>query len=48
MSVGIYDRRTPAMVAVIKAANVPPIIALIPIEAKSFIRLGAMAPIPPI
>lgn len=40
--------KIPAIVPVIKAARVPPIIALKPIRARSWRRAGAIPPIPPI
>ena len=40
--------KTPAMVAVIKAAKVPPIMALKLSVAKSARRFGTRAPMPPI
>lgn len=45
---GGYGIRMPAMVAVMKPASAPPSIALNPSFAKSFLRSGTSAPMPPI
>ena len=43
-----HPTNIPAIVAVSQEASAPPIMALIPNFAKSDLRSGAIAPIPPI